>query len=199
MREGGGERSRGRERSERSGASERVSDASERANGRANGPALTSLFLFVPDHSASSSSSSSSSLPPVVSHPLFPAAEDALPREWFQVHPVKLFLDYLSIKLGLIWKRKDKLSFPKRVPCSFLRALGKTDVSTRVAKPTRRILPIKISKELSEKWVRACKKKGTKHHGTMTTVSNIALARAAARIQKARGGEKNIFNDKRTH
>ena len=26
---------------------------SERANGRARGPVLTSLFLFVPDHSAS--------------------------------------------------------------------------------------------------------------------------------------------------
>ena len=35
-----------------SGASERVSSASERANGRASGPVLTSLFLFVPDHSA---------------------------------------------------------------------------------------------------------------------------------------------------
>ena len=30
----------------------RVSGASERANGRASGPLLTSLFLFVPDHSA---------------------------------------------------------------------------------------------------------------------------------------------------
>ena len=29
-----------------------VSGASERANGRASGPVLTSLFLFVPDHSA---------------------------------------------------------------------------------------------------------------------------------------------------
>ena len=37
------ERSGGRERSEQSGAS-------ERANGRASGPVLTSLFLFVPDH-----------------------------------------------------------------------------------------------------------------------------------------------------
>ena len=45
------ERSGGRERSEQSGASERVSGASERANGRASGPVLTSLFLFVPDHS----------------------------------------------------------------------------------------------------------------------------------------------------
>ena len=33
-------------------ASERVSGASEQANGRASGPVLTSLFLFVPDHSA---------------------------------------------------------------------------------------------------------------------------------------------------
>ena len=46
------ERSGGRERSEQSGASERVSGASERANGRASGPVLTSQFLFVPDHSA---------------------------------------------------------------------------------------------------------------------------------------------------
>ena len=46
------ERSGGRERSEQSGASEGVSGASERANGRASGPVLTSLFLFVPDHSA---------------------------------------------------------------------------------------------------------------------------------------------------
>ena len=46
------ERGGGRERSEQSGASERVSGASERANGQASGPVLTSLFLFVPDHSA---------------------------------------------------------------------------------------------------------------------------------------------------
>ena len=46
------ERSGGRERTEQSGASERVSGASERANGRASGPVLTSLFLFDPDHSA---------------------------------------------------------------------------------------------------------------------------------------------------
>ena len=32
-----------------------VSGASERANGRARGPVLTSLFLFVPDHSATMS------------------------------------------------------------------------------------------------------------------------------------------------
>ena len=42
------ERSGGRERSEQSGASEQVSGASERGSG----PVLTSLFLFVPDHSA---------------------------------------------------------------------------------------------------------------------------------------------------
>ena len=41
----------GREQSEHSGASERV-------NGQASGPVLTSLFLFVPDHSASSLSPS---------------------------------------------------------------------------------------------------------------------------------------------
>ena len=45
------ERSGGRERSEQSGASERVSGASERANGRASGPVLQSLFLTVIDHS----------------------------------------------------------------------------------------------------------------------------------------------------
>ena len=46
------ERSGGRERSEQSGASERVSGASERANGRASGPVLTSRFLAVIYHSA---------------------------------------------------------------------------------------------------------------------------------------------------
>ena len=46
------ERSGGREQSEQYGASERVSSASKRANERASGPELTSLFLFVPDHSA---------------------------------------------------------------------------------------------------------------------------------------------------
>ena len=40
----------GRERSEQSGASERVSGASERANGRAIGPVLQSVFLAVIDH-----------------------------------------------------------------------------------------------------------------------------------------------------
>ena len=46
------ERSGGRERSEQSGASERVSDASKRANGRASGPVVQSVFLAVIDHSA---------------------------------------------------------------------------------------------------------------------------------------------------
>ena len=46
------ERSGGRERSEQSGASERVSGASERANGRASSPVLQSVFLTVFDHSA---------------------------------------------------------------------------------------------------------------------------------------------------
>ena len=46
------ERSGGRERSEQSGASERVSGASEWVNGRVSGPVLTSRFLFFPDHSA---------------------------------------------------------------------------------------------------------------------------------------------------
>ena len=46
------EKNGGRERSEQSGASERVSGVSEQANGRASGPVLTSRFLFVPDHSA---------------------------------------------------------------------------------------------------------------------------------------------------
>ena len=47
------ERSGGRERSEQSGGSKRVSGASERANGRASGPVLTSVFLVVLDHSDS--------------------------------------------------------------------------------------------------------------------------------------------------
>ena len=46
------ERSGGREQSEQSGASERVSGASEGANGRAIGPVLQSVFLAVLDHSA---------------------------------------------------------------------------------------------------------------------------------------------------
>ena len=46
------ERSGGRERSEQSGASERVSGASERANGRASGPVLQSVFLAVFEPSA---------------------------------------------------------------------------------------------------------------------------------------------------
>ena len=45
------ERSGGCERSEQSVASERVSGASERANGRASGPVLQSVFLAVIDHS----------------------------------------------------------------------------------------------------------------------------------------------------
>ena len=55
------ERSGGRERSEQSGASERVSGASERvsgaskqANGQASGPVLTSVFFSIFDHSARS-------------------------------------------------------------------------------------------------------------------------------------------------
>ena len=39
------------EASEASEASKQVSGAGERANGQASGPVLTSLFLFVPDHS----------------------------------------------------------------------------------------------------------------------------------------------------
>ena len=46
------ERSGGRERIEQSGAIERVSSASEWANGQASGPVLSSRFLFIPDHSA---------------------------------------------------------------------------------------------------------------------------------------------------
>ena len=47
-----------------------MSGASEQANGRASGPVLTSLFLFVPDHSASTTSSkitrsSSRATPPI--------------------------------------------------------------------------------------------------------------------------------------
>ena len=45
------ERSGGRKQSKQSGASERVSGASEQANRQASGPVLTSLFWFVPDHS----------------------------------------------------------------------------------------------------------------------------------------------------
>ena len=41
----------GRERSEQSGASERVSGASERVNGQVSGPVLQSVFLAVIDHS----------------------------------------------------------------------------------------------------------------------------------------------------
>ena len=40
------------EASEASEASKQVSGAGDRANGQASGPVLTSLFLFVPDHSA---------------------------------------------------------------------------------------------------------------------------------------------------
>ena len=46
------ERKGGCKRSEQYGASERVSGAREQANGWASGPVLTSLFVFVPDHSA---------------------------------------------------------------------------------------------------------------------------------------------------
>ena len=42
-----------RERSEQCGTSERVSGASERGNGRASGPVLTTRFLAVPNHCAS--------------------------------------------------------------------------------------------------------------------------------------------------
>ena len=45
------ERSGGRERSEQSGASEHVSGESERANGQASGPVLTSGFLVDLAHS----------------------------------------------------------------------------------------------------------------------------------------------------
>ena len=45
------ERSRAREQSEQSGASERVSGACKRAKGRASGPVLTSVFFYIFDHS----------------------------------------------------------------------------------------------------------------------------------------------------
>ena len=48
------ELSGGCKQSEQSGANKQMSGASERANGRVRGPVLTSLFLFVPDHSATS-------------------------------------------------------------------------------------------------------------------------------------------------
>ena len=46
------ERSGAQDQSKECGASEWVSDARERANGRASGPVLTSRFLAVLDHSA---------------------------------------------------------------------------------------------------------------------------------------------------
>ena len=46
------ERSGGRECSEQSGASEQVSGASERANGRVSGPVLTSRFMALLNRSA---------------------------------------------------------------------------------------------------------------------------------------------------
>ena len=52
MRSGASERSGARERSEQCGASERVSGASERANGQASGPVLTSRFLAFLTHRA---------------------------------------------------------------------------------------------------------------------------------------------------
>ena len=58
------ERSGGRERSEQSEASERVSGASKRANGRASGPVLQSVFLAVLDHSVLILQLASSNPPP---------------------------------------------------------------------------------------------------------------------------------------
>ena len=52
MSERANERSGAREQSELCGASERVSGASERANGRASGPVLTSQLMAVLNHSA---------------------------------------------------------------------------------------------------------------------------------------------------
>ena len=40
------------EQSKQCGVNKRVSGASEQGNGRASGPVLMSLYLFVPDHSA---------------------------------------------------------------------------------------------------------------------------------------------------
>ena len=131
---------------------------------------------------SSSSSASSFSRYPVVSQPLLPSVEDALPKEWFQVHPVRLFLDYLAIQQRHLLHCRRRLFFPKRVLCQFLSAIGRTDVSRSGVKPRRRVLPVDISQELSENWVRACKKNGAKHHGTMTTVAKVALARAAMKI-----------------
>ena len=45
------ERSGGREQSEQTGVNERVSGASEQANGRASDPVLQSVFLTAIDHS----------------------------------------------------------------------------------------------------------------------------------------------------
>ena len=58
------ERSGGREQSEQSRASKWVSGVSERANGRASGPVLQSVFLAVIDHSESEEDNKRSSLFP---------------------------------------------------------------------------------------------------------------------------------------
>ena len=48
--------------------------------------------------------------------------------------------------------------------------------------PTRRLLTVEISPELSARWVRACEKNVAKQHGALTTVANVALARAKQRM-----------------
>ena len=80
------ERSGGRERSEQSGASERVSGASELANGRASGPVLQSVFLAVLDHSALGFLSPSRCVPPY----MLTVASARLPKNCTCVHEKKL-------------------------------------------------------------------------------------------------------------
>ena len=58
------ERSGGREQNKQSGASKQVSVERERANGRASGPVLQSVFLAVLAHSDSADSADSASLKP---------------------------------------------------------------------------------------------------------------------------------------
>ena len=89
------ERSGGRERSEQSGSSERVSGASERANGRASGPVLTSRFLFVPDHSGAGFGSN------LLSHQVYARLGSAVNRN------LLAFLDGVSRLAVIMSMRKE--------------------------------------------------------------------------------------------
>ena len=57
-----------------------------------------------------------------------------------------------------------------------------TNASLDETRSQRRVLAVEISSELSAKWVRACEKNVAKQHGAMTTVANLALARAKQRM-----------------